>query len=237
VPIAIDSSTPAIVSNTTDTATTASFTAPTDSLLVALCAIGGGFATNEVTNSGAALTWTVQVEHMLGEDSGAFGGTTLIATAVTTSAVARTVTLSSSSSSGVALKLLVITGADVTGGPVGAVGEGHATATNLTRNVYTSTVNGSRAVGIAAEEVAAGGTPTSSDVGFGWNQANFLAGVAVYKAADTASSGTVETLNFNGGGTSRDWNWSAIEVLPVVAPFTAAPPYMLGQAVNRSYFY
>jgi hypothetical protein len=236
MPIAIDASTPAIVSGTTS-ATTASFTAPADSLLVALCAAGGGASTLSMSNSGTALTWTTQVQHIIGEDTGAFSVAAFIATAVPATSVARTVTFASSTGGAtVDMKLLVVTGADVAGTPVGAKGEGHSTTANLSPTVFTSTLDLSRAMGIAADADASG-SPTSSDVGFAFNHIFDQSGIAVYKAADTALAGTGVTLNFNGTGGTRSWNWAAVEVLPAVAPFVAPPPVVVGQAVNRSYTY
>lgn len=232
--IAIDASTPALVDDV-DAATTASFTAPADSLLVALCAFGGGTGTNTVTNSGTALTWTMRVNHQIGEDTGAYAATAAIFTAVAPTAVARTVTATPSTGfTQVSLKLLVVTGADTTT-PVGAVGENHSTTANLTASAYTSTVANSRAVGIAADALD-GATPTSSDVGFGIAPGDEYSGIAVYKAADTTLVGSAVTLNFNGSG-SRNWNWVAVEVLPAVVPFLAPRPLVLGQAVNRASTY
>jgi hypothetical protein len=233
VAIAIDASTPALVDGLS-AVTTASFTAPADSLLVALCAFGGGSGTNTVSNSAAALTWTTRVNHQVGEDSGAYAATVTIFTAVAPTAVARTVTATAAAGgSQVSMKLLVVTGTDTTS-PVGAVGENHSTTANLTASVYTSTVANSRAVGIATDDLA-GPTPTSSDVGFGIAPDEY-SGIAVYKAADTALVGSVVTLNFNGSG-SRNWNWAAVEVLPAVVPFQAPRPLVLGQAVNRAFTY
>jgi hypothetical protein len=225
--IAIDASTPALVGALT-AVSTASFTAPADSLLVALCGFDGGNGTNLISNSAAALTWTQRVNHQAGEDTGAYGATATIFTAVAPAAVSRTVTATASSGgSQVALKLLVVTGADTTA-PVGAVGENHSTTANLTASVYTSTVAASRAFGIATDSLD-GATPTSSDVGFGIATGSDFSGIAVYKAADTATAGSAVTLNFNGSG-SRNWNWVAIEVLPAVVPFQAARPLTPGMS-------
>jgi hypothetical protein len=237
VPIAVDATTPAIVTGTGASVTTASFTAPANSLLVALCAIGGGTGIHTVSNSGTALTWVTQVNHQLGEDSGAFSGTARVVTAIATTSVARTVTLTPALSGvELALKLLVVTGADITGTPVGAVGENHSTTANLTPTVYTSTVDNSRAVGIGVD-ASAGGSPTSSDTGFAWHLVGGVSGIAVYKAADTTPAATAVTLNFNGTGATRSWNWAAIEILPLVTPFVAPRPLVLGQAVNRAATY
>jgi hypothetical protein len=136
----------------------------------------------------------------------------------------------------VVLKLLVATGVDLTA-PVGAVGEGSSTTSNLTPTVYVSTADQSRAVGIASDSLQAG-NPTTSDVGYAWNDATGeTSGIAVNKASNTPTSASNVTLNFNGGGLGREWNWAAIEVLPAVVPFTAPRPLVLGQAVNRAATY
>lgn len=226
--IAIDATTPALVSGSTS-CTTASFTAPVDSLLVALCSAGGGSSTLTVTNNGTALTWTTNVFHMISTDTGAFGATALIATAPAPISTARTVTFTSNAGgSPVAMKLLVITGADIAGVPVGAVGENHSTTPNITPNVYTSTVDNSRAVGIGADNTGST-TPTSSDTGFAYS-AGGVSGIAVYKAADTTPAGSVVTLNFNGGAIARQWNWAAAEILPFVPPYIPPRPLTPGMS-------
>jgi len=234
VPIAIHGSTPALVAEETSS-TTASFTAPEGSLLVALVADAAGSGDMTMSNSGAALTWTEQVRHQLGEDSGAYAAGVAVFTAIPPTSVSRTVTYTSSSSGTLtALKLLVVTGADVEGDPVGAIGEGNSTTANLTPAVYASTVAASRAVGIAADAVA-DDSATSSDTGFSFGGLfEGMAGVAVYKASNTALEGASVTLNFNGAGETREWNWCAVEILPAVIPFVAGRGTMLGQAVNRA---
>ena len=231
--LAIDSSTPALVSGTSSS-TTASFAAPAGSLLVALCADEDG-TVGTMSNSGTALTWTARVSRTAAE-SGVFVSA-LAFTAVAATSVARTVTYTSAvGGSQTDLKVLVVTGADVTGTPTGAVGEGNSTTINLTVNAYTSTVANSRAVGIAVDGDASG-NPTSSDVGFAFHHVIVYSGIAVHKSADTAVAGSTATLNFNGGASSRDWAWAALEILPEVTPFLAPRPRVLDQAVNRSAYF
>ncbi|MER6575837.1 hypothetical protein [Nonomuraea sp. NPDC001023] len=231
--LAVDASSPAIVTGTTPRAT-GSFLAPADSLLVALCASNSGNVTHTVTNSGTALTWTSRVKRDI-NDSGGNPAAVEIFTAPAVPSVARTVTLTSSNGGDtVELKVLVITGADLAA-PVGATGEGSSSTSNITPTVYTSTVATSRAVGIASDSEQSG-TPTTSDVGFAWNVLGQTSGIAVHKAADTPTAGTSVTLNFNGSGT-RAWNWAAIEILPALVPFLPPRPVMLGQAVNRAATY
>jgi hypothetical protein len=210
VALAVDASSPALVTGDTPRVT-ASFTAPADSLLVALCSSNSGSVTHSVTNTGGSLTWTSRVKRDI-LDSGGNVPAVEIFTAPAVSSVARTVTLTSSAGGDfVVLKVLVITGVELAG-PVGASGEGSSSTANLTPNVYTSTGRGSLAVGIAADENQAG-TVTSSDVGYAWNVSGETSGIAVHKAATTPTPGSTVTLNFNGASGSRLWNWCAIEIL------------------------
>lgn len=232
MPLGIDPSTPALTSGD-GASTTASFTAPARSLLVALCSAGGGAGTNTVTNNGTGLTWTTRVNHQTGLDSGAYNATVLIATAVADTAVARTVTLTASNGARVNLKLLVITEASLSD-PVGATGENHSATANLTPTVYTSTVADSLAVGIASDSSSASTDPTSADVGFAFSQIFAYSGIAVYKAATTPAIGSAVTLNFNGGAAARTWNWAAIEIKPSTG--IAPPPRVISQAaIIRSF--
>ncbi|WP_214322097.1 hypothetical protein [Nonomuraea sediminis] len=233
--LAIDSSTPAIA-QADNTCTTASFTAPDSSLLVALCMCNSGSgSTNSVSNSGTALTWTQWVNHQAGEDSGAFNATVKIFTAPAATSAARTVTLTTSGSGYTALKVLVFTGADLNA-PVGATGEGHSSTAAITPNVYTSTVANSRCVGIGSDSTSFN-SPTTTDVGFTYsNIFPQMSGLAAYKSSDTATAGSTVTLNFDGTGNSRTWNWVAAEILPLVPPLPR-PGLMLGQAINRAAYY
>lgn len=226
----IDPASPALVTGTSSTATTASFTAPADSLLVALCSSNSGTVTHTVTNSGTALTWTSRVKRGIPE-TGASSATVEIFTAPAASSASRTVTLTSSNGGDfVALKVLVIAGADLSS-PVGQTGEASSTTANITPTVYTSSVAGSRAVGVAADGNQAG-NPTTSDVGFAWDQFIQSSGIAVYKAANTASSSSSVTLNFNGTGGSRAWNWAAIEVKPVAGTNATATPSVVAATAS-----
>lgn len=232
--LAVDASTPALVQGD-NTCTTASFTAPASSLLVALCMCNSGSgATNTVTNNGTALTWTQRVNHQAGEDSGAYTTTVKIVTAPALPSVARTVTLTTSGTGYTALKVLAVTGADLTT-PVGATAEGHSTTANLSVG-YTSTVALSRGVGIAGDANDFN-SPSTSDVGFAFGNFPAPSGSAVYKSADTALAGTSVTLNFNGTGSTRTWNWVVAEILALAPAPVGGRGFMYGQAVNRAATY
>ncbi|MGW4663171.1 hypothetical protein [Streptosporangium sandarakinum] len=232
--IAVDASSPALVSDN-GSATTAAFTAPAGSLLVALCAAGGGAGTNTVSNSGTGLTWATWVNHQAGQDAGAYNATAMIATAVAATAVSRTVTLTATNGSFVALKVLVLTDVN-TADPVGATGEGHSTTANLTAAAYTSTVDNSRAVGIATDSSSTTTEPITSDVGFAFAQLFDYSGIAVHKAANTPTAGSAVTLNFNGGAVTRTWNWAAIEIKPSAPPLQPQPPLNTAALIRSSYW-
>lgn len=234
MPLAIDATTPALV-EASNTCTTASFTAPANSLLVALCMCNsGGGATNTVSNNGTGLTWTTWVNHQATEDAGAYTTTVKIVTAPAVPSVARTVTLQTSGSGYTALKLLVWTGADLVN-PVGAVAEGHATTANLSVG-YTSATANSRGVGIAGD-AASFDLPTSSDVGFAFGNFPSPSGIAAYKSADTVTPATSVNLNFNGTGATRNWNWVTAEIRPLSPAPVGGRGLMLGQAVPRAAYY
>lgn len=228
MPIAIDATTPAVVTGAAS-ATTASFTAPGDSFLVGLWAVTLGGGTDTISNTGGALTWTRRAFSIF------YSTVVNISTAPAVSSVARTVTAQTTTVGGnAALKLLVVTGVDLAA-PIGATGSGHATTPNLTVNAYTSTVDGSRGFGLASDDLAAA-TPTSSDTGFPFAVSDF-SGVGAYKAANTTPAGSSVTFNFDGGVAARNWDWAAIELLPLIIPFTARRGIVLGQAVQRAAFY
>lgn len=237
--IAIDSSTPALVASAASTQTTAAFSPPGGSLLVA-CSGWEALSTNNATitmsNTGTGLTWTQRVRRD-SRESGAVEGIATIYTAVCTAAQTGITVSAVSSKSGDAggLKVFVVTGADLLT-PIGAVGEGSSelVSTSITPTVYTSTSAASRAIGCASDFNATG-AGSSSDVGFGWDVATRISGVAVHKAADTPAAGAGVTLNFTFPDLPRI-NWVAVEVNPG-APFVAGPPIVLDQTVNRSLFY
>ncbi|SET47993.1 hypothetical protein [Nonomuraea wenchangensis] len=206
--LVVHSSSPALVTGDKPR-TTASFTAPADSLLVALVSSNAGTTTHTMSSTGGTLTWTSRVKRDI-LDSGGNVPAVEIFTAPAASSAARTVTATSVFGTFVTLKVLVITGVELSV-PVGATGEGSSSTASLTPNVYTSTGKNSLAVGIAADENQAGAV-TSSDVGYAWNVSGETSGIAVHKAATTPTPGSTVTLNFNGSG-SRLWNWAAIEVL------------------------
>lgn len=218
--IAIDASSPAIVSNTSTAKTTASFTAPANSVIVA-CVGLENTATVTITNSGTALTWSSRIVRK-GGDSGAEDGYAAIFTAPAPTSAARTVTATSSVSNNAGgLKVLVATGADLAS-PVGATGSGSSTTGTINPNVYTSTFANSRGICVANDWSAAG-SPSSSDTEFPYDVGG-TSGMAIHKAADTAVSGSSVAMNIVGaGGGTAAWNWAAIELKPGSTLQTVTP--------------
>lgn len=224
--IAIDGSSPIRFTGTPNNGvniTSASFTAPANSLLVCnVSADTNGSAadiTIAVSDSGG-LTWTNRVERDPG-DAGAEAGHSSIWTAEQPSSASRTVSVQRSAGNGstnrISVKVDVWTGTDIGGDPIGNVAEGSSTTNNITPNTYTSSVNNSRGVGCGTcwNQL---GVPTSTDTEDGADYSGAISVISLYKAADTATSGTVVTMNFDAGGTgAAAWNWVALELLPAAA--------------------
>lgn len=224
--IAIDASSPARFTGTPANnadITSASFTAPANSLLVAhVSADTNGSAadiTISVSDSGG-LTWTNRVERDPG-DAGAEAGHSSIWTAEQPTSASRTVSVRRTAGNGstnrISCNVEVVTGADIGGTPTGNVAEGSSTTNNITPNTYTSSVNNSRGFGCGTcwNQL---GVPTSTDTEDGADYAGAISVISLYKAADTPTSGTVVTMNFDAGGTgAAAWNWVALEVLPGAA--------------------
>lgn len=222
--IAIDASSPirftGTPANNVDI-TSASFTPPAGSVLVVCVSADTNGNTDNITISvsGSSLTWTNRVEHDPG-DAGAMGGHASIWTPAdgsTVPASAQTVSVRRTAGNGstgrISVKIYVVTGAD-TADPTGATGEGHSTTNSITPNAYTSTVNNSRGFGCGTDWNQLG-TPTSTDTEDGADYSGAISVVSLHKAADTATSGSTVTMNFDAGGTGNaEWNWVALEILP-----------------------
>lgn len=212
MPIALDASTPAIVTHNDAQPTTASFTAPAGSHLKATFGYDSTGGTPFVNDTGG-LTWTAR------------GGTpdrVRVWTAYASTAVSRTVHAEDGNSGfgGPAnLKVEVYTGVDTTT-PVGNTGSGTAdTTNNTTVNGYTSSVNDSFGTAIAHSSTSNGGAPTSTDVEDAWSPISGTSGLHVRKSATTPTSGTTVQFNFDAAGTgATSWNWIAVELLPAAAP-------------------
>lgn len=219
--VAVDGSTPVAVTgnpNTGDPLTTASFTAPTDALLVAILTMASDVSdmtTHTFLDSGS-LTWTSQIVRAWTEASG--NAHLQIWTAATVSSVARTVTLQRNGSDGgnsgkqARLKVYVLTGAD-TSGPLDSVGannENSSTTNNLTTTTITAGRNGMLFVG-ATNSVGGGAGYTSSDLTIDQSQLSedfpvetfdFLSG---YKSVSSGDSVNANLDAQGSGAVTQDW--------------------------------
>lgn len=244
--IAVDASTPVRFTGTpniADTLTSASFTAPTDALLVLTmqCEATGSNLQYTVSDSGG-LTWTTRVEHTQSE-SITGGGHVSIHTARTTSSASRTVTITRTGTGGgngtrvMTAKLYVLTGVDVDGTPVDTVGannEGGSTTNNLTTSSVTPGANG---LLIAADfNYADFGGSVSADLTYDAASPASTQGpynVDVLSGYKTVSSGVGATANIDAGGTaSAEHNWVQIVVREAASGSDTITPSAGSQALT-----
>lgn len=236
----LDASTPARVTATSaTTVTTASFTPPGGSVLVATYhRDGAATIAPAFSNSGTTLTW-VLVHSRNGADTGGENGTTAMAYAVVPTGGIGSTTVTGSMSSlaanQMAMRVYVWTGVD-TADPLGAILEGSvASAATLTTGAFTS--EQSNSVGVfccnATPATTQTGTPTSSNSTFdGFNVSQEMTGGSGYRA--TASAG--EAMSFTvaqAGGVSAAWNWVSAEFRSS-SPDLPAPAGLTVTAVSES---
>lgn len=200
---------------TVNVATTATFTPPDGCLLVA-CVNCNTNPTNGATAAvtGGSLTWTQNAEADF-DTEGAGSGHSSMWTAPVTVGVSMTVVATIvGGSNRVDCKVYVVTGQHAS--PIGASGHGRSTTNNI--NVgYTSTANSSRAFAVGTEWQSLG-VPSSTDTADAAAYGSTLSVESVYKAADTATSGTAVTVNLDAAGTGTpEWMWCALEIKPAVA--------------------
>ena len=220
--VAVDGSTPArwaaAVAVLGGTATSASFTAPTDALLIACVNADGADDTEGGTvafSDSGGLTWTTRV--MRGYSETAAGGYSGIFTARTTSSVARTATVTRNGGIGAAkrfsVKLYVLTGVDVDGTPVDTVGasnEGGSATNNLTTSSITPGANG-LLVCADTDWNALGAYAASSDLT--QDTAHYTGEISVCSGYKTCTSGVGVTGNLNAAGTSAaQHKWCQVTV-------------------------
>lgn len=216
--LALDASTPAqaVTTGTAPalTATTASFTAPNNSVLIASAyAAGPNAAATQswVVSDTGSLTWTLINSRDVSE--GNSGGVTHY-WAKTTSAASRTVSVQATSSLGdtwdVVLDLRVWTGANLAD-PIGAIGEGSSTSNEITPSAFTSEAASSILIA-AVQDWNALGVPSSSDLTAStYDRAGIYSGLSGYKLLGAAGA---QTFNYNSfGAGSPLLNWCAFELL------------------------
>ncbi|WP_101788640.1 phage distal tail protein [Nonomuraea indica] len=228
--IAIHGSSPALISQADASVTTAAFSPPADSVLVAMVLAYSGSAQPAV--SGGGLTWTRRVrQNSTGSATYAEIWTAPCpagATNITVTATGNDVNFPST-----ALKVDVVTGASLAA-PAGNSGTGTSTTNVINPTGYTSSQAGSR--GFIAATSGDGAAPSSTDDEVAFVDSNGHAGLMARKAANTASAGTAVTFNLDASGTgSADWRWAALEIRPgsvdasadmpsVSVPATPTPP-------------
>jgi hypothetical protein len=210
--IAVDASSPALVTNLFFTATTASFTPPDDVVLVA-CAFSStaqSGTTLSISNNGTALIWT-QLEFI--NSVAGKKGACAIWVAKLPGAHGRTgltvsTTVGGASSSGVGLKLLVLTGAD-TATQTGGHTDGSNNSTSFTTTGFTIGRTGSLGVVVAEDNnggtLGATGTTNFSN----HDTSNGTNGIVGYKTL--GSAGGSATFSVSSTGTPAN-NWVTAEI-------------------------
>jgi hypothetical protein len=212
--LTVDASSPAAVASSGTSVTTASFTPPVGSLLVALVSVGnparttGTPATGTVTSSG--LTWVLKQRQ--NDQAGGYGGAEVWIADAPGTAAARTVT-ATSAMPGVQLQVLVFTSARSVTAQGGASAGGSLSSGQLP---ITPTAPGSYVVGAFCDVASAHAlTPIATTTALlttqdTTNAATFSAWRSTYPAATT----TATSYGF-GETTGSLWELAALEVLEV----------------------
>lgn len=213
----IDATSPAYISTTSaSTVTSASFTAPSGALLVALAAHDTTSAnttnTSVVTDSGG-LSWT-KAATMSRQAGSTIDGHVQVSWAVTSSAVARTVTTTGTNTiAGTGLQVLVFTGA-ATSAPL-TTATGSSSAAAVSKAITTTAANSW--VWLVNDDWGTQAVPTA-----GTNQATHAGSVIGTtitmwidkQLAVTAANGTSVTMNSTAPTTSTANNFIAFAVAP-----------------------
>jgi hypothetical protein len=193
--------------------TTASFTPPNNSLLLLMInADQNSSATfTLVVSDSGAHTWTNSVSRSDGVGGHASAWYTTISTGQSMTISVKRTTANGGTNT-ISFKTYIVGNYDQTT-PIGATGNNFSATNDLTASLYTSTVNASRGFGTATDWSALG-TPISTDTGDAGTTAGAISYISAYKAADTASSGTAVTMNFDAATGTPAWNWVGIEIRP-----------------------
>lgn len=201
--------------------TSASFT-PADGSLLVLCINMDKFASSSMltvvfTVTGGSLVWTQRVIQQ--PSATVAGPVAAIWTAPVVTGASMTVSVSQTGDPDggrLSAKLYIVTGQHAL--PIGATGSGTSATNNITPTAYTSTADNSRGFG-SATDFNALGTPASTDTEDAAHYSGEISVLSLFKAADTPTSGTGVTMNFDASGTgAADWGWCALEILPDAAP-------------------
>ncbi len=217
--VAIDPSSPSIIHGL-EALTTASFSPPADSVLVAHVFIEDSSISDistqvVISNTGTARTWTLRVSRQTSQiaDGNSYGAVAIFTAPNPTALSGITVTMSIPSLTAYSgFKAQVVTGGDLSN-PVAALGYGHFGTNSSTPTVYTSTVADSLGL-IAAQDWFDQGMPSSTDVEEAFTSGG-LAGMAIVKSSTTPTPGTAVTANMDASGSSSTrWIWVAVEMRP-----------------------
>jgi hypothetical protein len=240
-PPAVHSSSPALASNTPNvqsawnanaSVSTASFTPPAGSMLVAVVMADTGDDTpssaanaSDITitlSDNRSLAWTAQVERDKGDGALAQYGHVSIHTASVVTSQSMTVTATRSQptvySGSINLQVFVVSGQIAS--PIGAVNKGSATTNDSSASITTTAPNSLLLIG--ASDWSANGPFTSSDLnvssGTVSGAVSFMAG---YKNTGAAGAQTMD-LDAGGSGATQ-LNWVALEILSALpaATYTA----------------
>lgn len=237
--VAVDGSTPVRWTGAPNAGvdiTSASFTAPTDALLVMCVNSDGatsthGTMTYAVADSGG-LTWTNRVTRTIAETTD--GGGSAIYTARTTSNVARTATFRQNNTNAVATrisaKLYVLTGVDVNGTPVDTVtasNEGGSAADPTTTTSITPGANGLLIV--VDTDWSQTGAITSSDLTV--ESGDYAGAITASSGYKTCTSGVGVTGNLNPPATPQ-FKWCQVTVREV-AGAAQDTPELYGRPAGR----
>ena len=219
--VAVDASTPVRWTNTVTSGTgvaSASFTAPTDALLVCCVCFDSDSVTSNpvitVSDSGG-LAWTTRVERQ--DNEATAGGYAGIFTARTTSSVSRTVTTTRTSGGGasgsgrrISAKLYVLTGVDVGGTPVDSVTASNEGGTNTDPTNTTNVTPGANGLLIVnACDWAQAGAITSSNLTV--ESGDYAGAITASSGYRTCSSGVSVNGNLNPPATPQ-FKWCQVVV-------------------------
>lgn len=192
--IALDSTTPAFVSASADTVTTASFTPPSGSYIFAVAwhDTASGNTTNTSVITGGGLTWTI-LRTRNKADAGGQNGHLQVSYAFVASSAAMTVTTTGTNTSGFcALRALVFTGVD-TSTPVDVSDEGSNTSNVVSMTLTTVTDNAWAWIANIdwnAAAIPTANTGVTTDTGIRPGAPNFTSWVA-FRTAVTSPAGSV----------------------------------------------
>lgn len=239
--IAEDASAPAVATGTgSGTLTSASFSPPANTLLVAMVVGGWGSSAmaTTVTDSGSH-TW-IKIAEAVGTDTSNRGVASMWCTYLSSAPGSITVSVAYTNLSGgryLAVKVLTGAASSQSSATGHTAVNGTTKSTTTGQITFTTTTTGSMVYGAsdgpfnaAAMTAIAGSTLISS-----FNNTTDTIGAASWES--TAATGTPGSTTFGGTwSTSDEGNVAAFEVLPLLSLPSESLFVPRGQAVARSYF-